>query len=265
MRQVRLRRTPRSPAKHHKAARTSVLTGKWRKLLHEVSKFGTIGAINTVVNYAVFNLLVLTVFVDGQLKANVAATIVATTSSYFMNRHWTYRDRPKSTLRREYALFFMFNLAGMMIELGVLAIAKYGLGITTLVALNVVKGIGLALGMVFRFWAYRTVVFRPAPADTPPARRRTWAIRRATWAARRATPPARTVRPTPAAATFAEPAPAIGVAKAPAADEFAELTRPLEHELDPPLDPAIQAELDATRLSANRPTQSWAGPAPAEG
>ena len=58
------------------------------------------------------------------------ATIVATITSYLMNRHWTYRDRPKSALRREYVLFFLFNGAGLVIELGVLAAAKYGLGVT---------------------------------------------------------------------------------------------------------------------------------------
>jgi putative flippase GtrA len=140
---------------------------RWKGLLHEVSKFGTIGAVNTVINYAVFNLLVLTAFANGQLKANVVATMVATTSSYFMNRHWTYSDRPKSALHREYALFFLFNAAGMAIELGVLAIAKYGLGIHGLIALNVAKAVATALGMVFRFWTYRTLVFKKAPTPVP--------------------------------------------------------------------------------------------------
>ena len=44
-----------------------------------------------------------------EVKAKAVATIVATTCAYFLNRHWTYRDRPKTTLRREYSLFFFFN------------------------------------------------------------------------------------------------------------------------------------------------------------
>jgi len=87
---------------------------RWRGLIHELAKFGTIGVINLVINFAVFNLLILTVLADGQLKAKAAATVVATTCAYFMNRHWTYRDRPKSTLRREYSLFFFFNLVGLV-------------------------------------------------------------------------------------------------------------------------------------------------------
>ena len=46
-----------------------------------------------------------------------------------MNRHWTYRDRPKSAMRREYSSSSLFNATGLVIELAVLGVAKYGLGI----------------------------------------------------------------------------------------------------------------------------------------
>ncbi|MBX7269150.1 GtrA family protein [Micromonospora sp. Llam7] len=145
------------------------LSERWQKFLQEALKFGLVGGINTVINYAVFNALALTVFVDGQLKATVVATIVATITSYLMNRHWTYRDRPKSAMQREYALFFLFNGVGLLIELGVLAAAKYGLGVTGLLALNVAKTGGVVLATLFRFWSYRTFVFqRAAPAATAP-------------------------------------------------------------------------------------------------
>ena len=142
-----------------------LLPERWQKFIHEALKFGIVGGINTVINYAVFNALALTVFVNGQLKATVIATIVATITSYLMNRHWTYRDRPKSALRREYLLFFLFNGAGLVIELGAVAAAKYGLGVHGLLALNVAKTVGVMLATLFRFWSYRTFVFQPvAPA-----------------------------------------------------------------------------------------------------
>ncbi|QOC93670.1 GtrA family protein [Micromonospora craniellae] len=144
-----------------------LLPERWQKFIHEALKFGLVGGVNTVINYAVFNALALTVFVDGQLKATVVATVVATITSYLMNRHWTYRDRPKSAMQREYALFFLFNGVGLLIELGVLAAAKYGLGVTGLLALNVAKTVGVVLATLFRFWSYRTFVFQPAPAVEP--------------------------------------------------------------------------------------------------
>ncbi|SIN33646.1 Putative flippase GtrA (transmembrane translocase of bactoprenol-linked glucose) [Micromonospora cremea] len=152
-----------------------LLPERWQKFIREALKFGIVGGINTVINYAVFNVLALTVFADGQLKATVIATIVATITSYLMNRHWTYRDRPKSALRREYVLFFLFNATGLLIELGVLAAAKYGLGVHGLLALNVAKTGGVLLATLFRFWSYRTFVFQPVvPAEDEAKAEPTW-------------------------------------------------------------------------------------------
>ncbi|HEY3008154.1 MAG TPA: GtrA family protein [Micromonosporaceae bacterium] len=151
-----------------------LLPERWQKLLHEALKFGLVGAMNTVVNFAVFNALILTIFANGQLKANVIATLVALSLSFFLNRHWTYRDRPRSALRREYLLFFFFNGAGLTIELGVLGLTKYGLGLESVMAINAAKLLGVVLGTVFRFWSYRTFVFRPervaVAAAAPPPR-----------------------------------------------------------------------------------------------
>ncbi len=105
-----------------------------------------------------FNLLLQI----GPLKANVIATVVATTSSYFMNRHWTYRNLPQSSLRREYVLFFALNIVGLLIESVFLFGARYGLHFnehTDIIAFNIAKFAGLGLGTVFRFWSYRRFVF----------------------------------------------------------------------------------------------------------
>lgn len=218
-----------------------LLPHRWQKFVHEAFKFGVVGGINTVINYAVFNALALTVFVDGQLKAAVVATLVATLTSYLMNRHWTYRDRPKSALRREYALFFLFNATGLAIELGVLALAKYGLGFTGLLALNIAKTAGVGLATLFRFWSYRTFVFRPhAPATTaavgpPPA------------------PAPSAVTPAPAPVPAPPPAPVGGTLAAaevvhPRSTSELPYPYPLPLALD--LDPAIEAELEAELAAA---------------
>lgn len=254
-----------------------LLPQRWQKFVHEAFTFGVVGGINTVINYAVFNALALTVFRDGQLKASVVATLVATCTSYLMNRHWTYRDRPKSAIRREYALFFFFNATGLAIELGVLALAKYGLGITSLLALNIAKTAGVGLATVFRFWSYRTFVFRPAapatpgtaPADGPlpatpeavPADGPLPAVADA--AAARATQPG-----TPAASTAVATVDKTSdewhdgelLAELDPVAELAEAVNETSHRGSPPveLDPTIEAELEAELAAeldaASRPT-----------
>lgn len=137
---------------------------RWRTLIGEAWRFGVVGAANVVINFVVFNALALTLFPGGELKANIVATAVATTTSYLMNRGWTFRHRKTSRIPREYVLFFAFNAAALGIELSVMGAAKYGLGLTTLLALNVAKAAGLGLGTIFRFWTYRTFVFAGEPA-----------------------------------------------------------------------------------------------------
>ncbi len=138
------------------------------KISQEALAFAVVGIVNTVVDFGVYNALISL----GALKANAASTLVATTSSYVMNRRWTYRDRPRTALHREYTLFFVFNLIGLGIQEAVLGLAKYGLGFgedNGRLALNLFKCAGVGVAMVFRFWAYRTFVFRPAPEPAPAA------------------------------------------------------------------------------------------------
>lgn len=135
---------------------------RWRGLAREVLTFGLIGVVNTLVDFVVLNLFLPI----GPVKAKTASTVVATTVSYFLNRHWTYRDRDRASRRREYTLFFAFNLVGFVIQSAVLAIAKYGLGFDEhhdRIAFNVANAVGIGLAMVFRFWSYRTFVFGAQP------------------------------------------------------------------------------------------------------
>jgi putative flippase GtrA len=141
------------------------LPHRWRPLAKEIAKFGAVGGVNTVLDFAIFNLLMLAGL--PALKSNVVSTIAATTSSYALNRGWTYKGRVGRAMRREYTLFFAFNLAGMAIQLAVLGLVKYGFGAVETehwLVLNVAKAVAIGLAMVFRFWAYRTFVFIAAPA-----------------------------------------------------------------------------------------------------
>jgi putative flippase GtrA len=147
-------------------ARVRAWYRRWQTLLGEAWRFGLVGGTNVLINFLLFNALAMTWFSDSELKANVVATAFATTSSYLMNRAWTFRHRKTTRVSREYVLFFLFNGIGLGIELAVMGLVKYGLGLTALWAINMAKLGGLGLGTVFRFWTYRTFVFanpRPVP------------------------------------------------------------------------------------------------------
>src|SRR5215475_7916935 len=129
----------------------STLTERLRHLAPEAIAFGVIGAGNTLL-YMAITWAALPI---GAVKASVIATVVTTTLAYLANRYWTYRHHTRTALRREYTLFFGFNLAGMLIQSGGVGIAKYGFGLEEdrhklLIMAITVAGIGVAT--VFRFW-----------------------------------------------------------------------------------------------------------------
>jgi putative flippase GtrA len=133
-----------------------------RRLAREAAKFGTVGAFGFLVNVLVFNLCAQGMGLE-PLRAGVLATSAAIGTNYFGNRYWTYRHADKTRRRREASLFVLFSCVGMVIENGTLALSHYGFGFTSPLADNIAKNVlGLGVASLFRFWSYRTWVFRGA-------------------------------------------------------------------------------------------------------
>lgn len=134
------------------------LYARWRVLVHELAKFGIVGAINTIVHFGLLNLMVLWLGLR-PLVANGIAIAVAATSSYFMNREWTFRHRARSGVGREYSLFFVLNGVGWVISQACVAFTTYVLDMHGPLALNAAVVAGVVLGTFFRFLTYKRWVF----------------------------------------------------------------------------------------------------------
>ena len=136
-------------------------------VFHEIAKFGAVGAVNFVIDAGIFNLLLLTKFGHKPVTAGTISTSVAIISSYFMNRHWTWRHKQRAHPIRELALFIAISAVGLVISLACLGVSRYVFGFTTLWADNIAKnGFGLLFGMVWRFWAFKKWIFLPVEADS---------------------------------------------------------------------------------------------------
>ncbi|MFJ9035390.1 GtrA family protein [Streptomyces sp. NPDC102406] len=133
------------------------------RLYAEIAKFGVVGLLGIVVNLAAFNLLRWATQLQ-TVRAGVAATAIAIVGNYVGFRYFTYRDRESAvSRRREMALFAFFSAVGLLIENGVLYGATYGLGLHDAVWSNFFKFTGIGVATLFRFWSYRTWVFKSAP------------------------------------------------------------------------------------------------------
>ncbi|WP_262375742.1 GtrA family protein [Streptomyces sp. sk2.1] len=149
------------------------LRARLELLAREIAKFGVVGGVGLVVNIGASNLLWRYTDIP-TVRAGLLATLIAVFGNYLGFRYWTYRDRDKSGRTRELTLFLLFSAVGAVIESGVLYAATYGFGWNSPVQSNVFKIIGIGIATMFRFWSYRTWVFkalpeaRPRPEGTPP-------------------------------------------------------------------------------------------------
>jgi len=150
-------------------------------LLREMIKFGTVGAVAFVIDLGGYNLLVFGPHLRGligegdtagvleakPLTARIISASLATLVAWIGNRLWTFRHRRHLRAHHELALFVMFNLAAMVIAVICLGFSRYVLDLHSQLSDNVANILGIGLGTLFRFWAYRKFVFAGL-IDEPP-------------------------------------------------------------------------------------------------
>jgi putative flippase GtrA len=128
-------------------------------LIHEIAKFGVIGAVSFVLTTVLSNVLHFSAGL-GPLTSFGLGTITAAVLSYFANRHWTWRDRDKTGLRRELPLFLALSVVGIGISELPLGVSKYLMGLDSPLSYNISSTIiGTGLGTIWRFWSFRRWVF----------------------------------------------------------------------------------------------------------
>lgn len=142
-----------------------------RALVAQLAKFGVVGGVAYVVDVGLFNLLSFVgspPLLDGQpLLAKVVSSGVATVVAWLGNRYWTFRHNRRPERVREFLLYLVMCMIGLLIALTCLWVSHYLLGFTSPLADNIAANVvGLVAGTTFRFWAYRRFVFTHQPEST---------------------------------------------------------------------------------------------------
>jgi len=128
-------------------------------VLHEGAKFLIVGLIGIGVTNLVFIPLHGPLGL-GPLKSITIATIVATAVTFLGNRYWSFRHREGAGTAKEGVTFVFLNGIGLLIQYAVLGFSNYALGLTTKIENVIAVNLGIGLGTLFRFWSYRTHVFK---------------------------------------------------------------------------------------------------------
>lgn len=145
----------------------------FRKVLRRLGSFSLVGTVAFLVDIGLFNLLAATVLDDSPITAKVVSVAVATTISWLGSRYLTFRRTRGRSVRAETILFALTNLAGLAIAAGCLYISHYLLGFDSQFADNVSGNVvGVLLGNVFRYFAYRYIVFTEPKVSSAGQRQR---------------------------------------------------------------------------------------------
>ena len=138
------------------------------KIRQELGKFFSVGLLAYIVGVGGYNALVHAKgapLASKPLTASVISGVISILVAYFGNRHWTWKDRQRTGARREITLFFLINGIALIFGVLCLAFSRYVLGLESVLADNISANVvGVGVGTLFRFWTYRTIVFKASEA-----------------------------------------------------------------------------------------------------
>ena len=144
------------------------MSNRWRRVLTEAYRFLAVGGLATIVAVLLFNFLVHgfhtgygAPLADEPYLAYVIANVIGMLISYRGSRRWVFRDRPPRTADGGRLMFVVINVVTMLIPIACLWFSRNVLGLDDPYSDNVAANIiGLFLGMLARFYLFRTLVFR---------------------------------------------------------------------------------------------------------
>ena len=141
---------------------------RWQRFLAEVGRFLAVGGVATIVALFLFNLLVHgynttheAPLHDHVILAYVLANTAGMVISYRGSRSWAFRDRPPRQADGGRLAFLVINVVTMTLPIGCLWFSRNVLGLDDPISDNISANvIGLAMGLVARFYLFRRFVFR---------------------------------------------------------------------------------------------------------
>lgn len=146
----------------------------------QVGKFGVVGVINTVIDFAIFNALTGTRLKVPKIPANIFSTTIAMVFSFFANRQEVFLAGRSGDPVAQAVLFFLVTGFGLyVLQTGVLYLLLYRWQWPTLlvdwvlrvsspkqspaedlVLRNGAKAAGTIVSLIWNFFMYKYVVFR---------------------------------------------------------------------------------------------------------
>lgn len=131
--------------------------------LGQIAAFASVSVATTIIDFALFNVLIATDALS-PLVANTISYSAGIVASYILNKRITFSGGGRANRGHEVGLFLLFNLAGLAINNGAVAL------VTTRSApvINAVKLLAGALTWVVKFVTFKHWVYPHSRAIADP-------------------------------------------------------------------------------------------------
>jgi putative flippase GtrA len=116
------------------------------KLVAQIMKFGVVGVIATVIDFGVMNILYYGLGLD-ILIANTSGFAISLIFNYLASMKYVFAHKEGMSRRREFAIFVVLSVIGLVLNDGIVLALKSGLGLEA----NLAKICATALVMVYNF------------------------------------------------------------------------------------------------------------------
>ena len=143
------------------------LIGRWAGIIWQLAKFAASGALNTLADWGVLNLLIfITGIATGYYYSLFKAIsfIVGAINSYLWNKYWTFDAGNSKNVGKEFVQFFIVSLIGFGINVGVASFIVNYLQAPAGISLKLWANAGAAAGsvaaLIWNFLGYKLIVFK---------------------------------------------------------------------------------------------------------
>ena len=126
------------------------------KITHRFLKFGSVGALGTVTNLAIYSILI---FLNINYNiASASAFVVAVTQNFVLNKRWTFDDHDAS-IKHRFVKYFALNFVSFLLNLAILNLVIHFFGTDKMTQI-VAQVLGIAGAMVTNFIGSHLLVFK---------------------------------------------------------------------------------------------------------
>lgn len=128
----------------------------FKKLMQQAVRFGLVGVLNTLIDYAVYSLLLLIPFVrEHYVIAQVIGYCAGLANSLYFNKKWTFAQKERVS-KGQLVAFLAVNLAALGVSTAVLVAAQEWMGLGPYIG----KIVATLFSMAVNFLGNKVMVFK---------------------------------------------------------------------------------------------------------